>query len=52
MITNVTYTVMGNNRIRITGIEFAVPADVKNNTSVTYYKKITLSKTITIGANN
>ena len=52
MITNVTYTVMGNNRIRITGIEFAVPADVKNNTSVTYYKKLTLSKTITIGANN
>ena len=52
MITNVTYTLMGNNKIRITAIEFAVPADAKNNTTVTYYKKLTLSKTITIGVDN
>ena len=49
MITNVTYTNIGKDKIRITAIEFAVPADGKSTASVTYYKKLTLSKTITTG---
>jgi len=48
-ITSVTYSEPVNNRIRITAIEFAVPADGQNN-SVTYQKKLTLNKTITINA--
>ena len=47
MITSVKYTDPVNDRIRITEIEFAVPADGKSGT-VTYHKKITLSKTIYI----
>ena len=47
MITSVKYTDPVNDRIRITEIEFAVPADGKSST-VTYHKKITLSKTIYI----
>jgi len=47
MITNVKYTAPVNNKIRITEIEFAVPADGKSGT-VTYHKKITLSKPIYI----
>lgn len=50
-ITSVTYSEPVNNRIRITAIEFAVPADGKNG-GVTYQKKINLSKSITINADN
>lgn len=49
MITSVTYSEPVNNRIRITAIEFAVPAD-GNNSTVTYQKKIKLNKSITINA--
>lgn len=52
MITNVTYTAPVNNKIRITAIEFAVPADGKDGNTITYYKKITLSKSITIGVDD
>jgi len=49
MITNVTYSEPVNNRIRITAIEFAVPADGKSS-RVTYQKKLKLNKTITVNA--
>ncbi len=50
-ITSVTYSEPVNNRIRVTAIEFAVPAGGENST-ITYQKKLKLNKTITINADN
>jgi len=49
MIIGVTHTAPVNDKIRISEIEFAVPADGKNGT-VTYHKKVTFksAKVITI----
>ncbi len=53
MITKVTYSEPVNNKIRITEIEFAVPADGKSESDVvTYQKKLTgLNVSVTIGVN-
>lgn len=48
-ITSVTYSAPVNDRIRITAIEFDVPADGKDS-SITYQKKLKLNKSITINA--
>lgn len=40
MITNVVYEERKNNKIYITSVEFAVPADGKSETGVVTYKKI------------